>query len=90
MDQKTKEPCPVCHVIRRVEYLTQVYSSQHELVLTICDMYAMGTYTQEEIGWKTLGEEMEKSSQVTVSVIKRILEANLEEHIRLGVDAIRR
>lgn len=50
----------------------------------------MGTYTQEEIGWKTLGEEMERSVPVTISVIKKLLEQNLDEHIRIAVDAIRR
>lgn len=90
MEQEIKEPCPVCHVIRRVTYLTNVYSAETELVLTICNMYAMGCYTQEEIGWKTLGEEMDRSSPVTVSVIKKILEANLDGQIRQCVDAVRR
>ncbi len=53
-------------------------------------MYSMWYYTQEEIGWKVLWSEMKKSIQVTVSVIKMILEANLEEEVRLWVNTIRR
>ena len=33
---------------------------------------------------------MEKSRQVTISVIKKLLELNLEEKIRLGIESVRR
>ena len=90
MSEEIGQPCSIACAIRKVNYLTGVYNAQTEVVETICAMYEMWCYTQEEIGRKVLGEEMEKSRHVTISVIKKLLEWHLDEEIRQGIEVFRR
>lgn len=74
--------------LHKIDQLFCVFNAQKEIVETICRLYQTWNFTQEQIGRSTLETEMEKSTQVTISVVKKILEANLDESIRVSVERI--
>jgi len=41
MREETGQPCSISCAIRKVNYLTDVYNAQTEVVETICAMYEM-------------------------------------------------